>query len=108
VPPAPGAAPVGVSVACCVQVPPERTNTRAVPRLLFSKGAPIRAVLPSAERATLQPNCSEPAPSLGTSSGPCWICGSIVRIAGAAVIDADHDGVPGERHRCGQDVAGGV
>ena len=41
---------------CWVQVEPERVNTHAAPTLPLSHEPPIRAVLPSADSATVEPN----------------------------------------------------
>lgn len=50
-------APVPISFPpCWVQVVPERVKTQAAPLRNSLRGAPISAVLPSAERATLSPN----------------------------------------------------
>src|SRR5689334_308471 len=60
---------------CWVQVEPERVNTHTAPALFA--GPPIKAVLPSEESATLQPNSPVPLSSAPVSFGPCWMNGSI-------------------------------
>ena len=54
---------------CWVQVEPERVNTHAAPTPLLSSGPPIRAVLPSADSATLSPNDAGPGLVAG---GELW------------------------------------
>src|SRR5262249_2022078 len=61
------------SSPCWVHVPPERVNAQAVPKpkpLLC--GAPISAVLPLAESATLQPK-EKLGSSLGLAIAPCSV-----------------------------------
>src|SRR3954452_14501362 len=60
-------------VACWVQTPPERVNAHAAPTPPLSPGPPIRAVLPSADSATLWPNWPVPVSSLPVSFVPCWV-----------------------------------
>src|ERR1700726_1362402 len=67
-------APLPVSFApCWVQVDPERVNTHAAPTKLLSFSPPIRAVLPSADNATLTPNRPAPTSPLPVSFEPCWV-----------------------------------
>src|SRR5216684_4080424 len=40
---------------CCLQTPSTRVQTQAAPSYVLSRGAPMMAVLPSAERATKNP-----------------------------------------------------
>src|SRR5438874_13458591 len=56
---------------CCDQDSPERVNTHAAPACSLSDGAPIRAVFPLAERATLAPSSPLPASPLPVSLLPC-------------------------------------
>ena len=68
---------------CWVVAPGEPTNNHAAPTLPLSNGAPISAVLPSADSATLTPNPPapfSPVPWLvqlpvqsPTILAPCWI-----------------------------------
>ena len=65
-------APVSLS-PCWFQAEPERVNTHAAPLLPKSLYPPMRAVLPSAESATLRPNrvgLTAPPPM---SLTPCWL-----------------------------------
>jgi hypothetical protein len=49
-------APLPVSAGpCSLQLSPDRTNANTVPALLFAAGAPIKAVFPSLDMATLAP-----------------------------------------------------
>src|ERR1700740_3514900 len=60
-------------VPCWLQTDPERVNTHAAPILLLSLGAPISAVLPSADSAALKPNLPAPLSSTPAASlEPCW------------------------------------
>src|SRR5262249_1725630 len=64
--------PLGMSVACCVQVPlPLRVNTSAVTIRLSSGGAPTMAVLPSPDRPTDQPCSDCGLTAVPTSLAPC-------------------------------------
>src|SRR5262245_28414969 len=61
---------------CWVQVDPDRLNSHAPPRSLFSVAPPISAVLPSEETAVDSPKRRPSEPrmgSLGVSFGPCWV-----------------------------------
>jgi hypothetical protein len=50
-------------LALWLQLVPERVNSHTAPARLLSAGAPIRAVEPSPESATLVPNCPATADS---------------------------------------------
>src|SRR5439155_803780 len=59
---------------CCVQVEPERVNTPTAPPLaVTSLQPPIRAVLPSADSATLRPTRLVPVSPLTVSFAPCCV-----------------------------------
>src|SRR3982074_1029706 len=58
---------------CCVQTPPLRPNTHAVPTLLLSDHPPTTAVLPSAESATDMPWRALPTAPTPTSLLPCCV-----------------------------------
>src|SRR5215218_6127472 len=60
-------------VAAAVVASGGLTKAQAAPVPLLSRQAPISAVAPSAESATLVPNSPSPAPSSGVSFGPCWV-----------------------------------
>ncbi len=72
-------APLPVSFPpCWLQEPSERTNTQAAPTSL-SVGAPISAVVPSPESATLAPKLASPDPRWGSAFLPA---GSRFRLRG--------------------------
>src|SRR3977135_4741622 len=58
---------------CCVQTPPLRLNTHAVPALLLSDNPPTTAGLPSAESATDMPWRALPTAPTPTSLLPCCV-----------------------------------
>src|SRR2546423_1806972 len=63
---------------CWVQVGPARVKIHAAPTpfppgAALSKEPPIRAVLPSAESATPEPNSLVPLAPLPVSFSPCWV-----------------------------------
>src|SRR6516162_1494858 len=61
---------------CCVQILPLRVKTHAAPVVLLSPGPPMRAVLPSKERATDAPWDHNPPPYslvVPTSLPPCCV-----------------------------------
>src|SRR5471032_576198 len=70
-------APVPVSFGpCCVHPPPERVKSQAAPKPPLSNAAPIMAVLPSADNATLpanQPPSVPPVSSVAVSFAPCCV-----------------------------------
>ena len=69
----------GISVACFVQAESARVNTDAVPMVPdCPSGAPISAVLPSEDSATLTPN--SPPASGSVSFDPCWAQAEPVRV----------------------------
>ena len=72
---APAVAPAPVSLApCWLHVEPDRVNTHAAPAPVApSKSPPMRAVLPSADRATLDPNAAPAVAPPPVSFGPCWL-----------------------------------
>src|ERR1700733_3810311 len=86
---------------CCVHVEPERVNTHAAPRELSSPVAPMRAVLPSADRATLAPkfsvdpmnDCGSGISPLPIISGP-WIQPELERVNTHTAPLPSTDGAP--------------
>ena len=58
---------------CWLQTPPLRVKAQAAPSLLLSVVPPMRAVLPSAERATEYPCSADPVAPVPTSLPPCCV-----------------------------------
>src|SRR5262249_44051006 len=78
-------APVPVSLPpCCVHTPAVRVNTHAAPAKPLSNGAPIRPVLPSAERATSRPKPPMPTAPPPVSFPPCCVQTPAVRVKAQA------------------------
>src|SRR5579862_895507 len=65
--------PVTVLVQVLVAGTSVATNTHAAPTLPLSRGPPIRAVFPSADRAALWPNRPLPISPLPVSLRPCCV-----------------------------------
>ena len=59
--------PIPTNLLTSDQCMPERVNIQAAPWALSSPGPPTSAVLPSADRATENPNCGRPLASVGVS-----------------------------------------
>ncbi len=55
---------------CCVQAVPDRVKTQTAPSRALSRGPPMTAVLPSAERAIAEPCRAEPTAPVPTSLAP--------------------------------------
>src|SRR6202167_6137526 len=73
---------------CCVQALPERVNTQAAPAVELSCGPPVRAVLPSADRATEVPWLAAPAAPTPTNFAP-WTLLSAFPPMSAVLPSAD-------------------
>src|SRR5262249_34935050 len=80
---------------CWLQALPERVKIQAAPLCPLSPTPPIRAVLPSAESATLPPKSPAPVSSLPVSLPACWLQTEPVRVnTQAAPFRASSSGPP--------------
>src|SRR6202012_330681 len=75
-------APAPVSLLpCWVHVEPERVNTHAAPAPVApSNSPPMSAVLPSADRATPDPNHAPEVAPAPVSLPPCWVQPPALRV----------------------------